>query len=56
MSLKTLCQPRSSVFAKDRRVTVLSLDTFLKGTTNGKDFFEENYFTVGMTTLVERAF
>ena len=56
MALKTLCTPRTSVFAADRRATVLSLDTFLKGQVHGKDFFEENYFTSGMTTLVDRAF
>ncbi len=34
----------------------MSLDTFLKGEVNGKEFFEENYFTNGMLTLVDRAF
>jgi len=56
MSLQTSCTPRLSVFASDRRATVLSLDTFLKGQVNGKEFFEENYFTTGMVTLVDRAF
>ena len=56
MSLKELCKPRSSVFAADRRATVLSLDTFLKGEVDGRSFFEENYFTGGMLTLVDRAF
>lgn len=56
MSLKTTCVPRPSVFAQDRRATVLSLDTFLKGQVRGKEFFDENYFTVGMQTLVDRAF
>ena len=56
MSLHTLCEPRASVFASDRRATVLNLDTFLKGQVNGAEFFEENYFTNGMLTLVERAF
>ena len=31
MTLKTHCTPRDSVFVADRRATVLSLDTFLKG-------------------------
>ncbi|QTX22385.1 DUF499 domain-containing protein [Comamonas aquatica] len=35
---------------------MLNLDTFLKGEVNGSDFFEENYFTNGMLTLVDRAF
>jgi hypothetical protein len=56
MTLKTQCVPRPSVFASDRRATVLSLDTFLKGQIQGKQFFDENYFTVGMSTLVDRAF
>ena len=56
MSLHTHCTPRPSVFAADRRATVLSLETFLKGQINGAEFFEENYFTNGMLTLVDRAF
>lgn len=56
MALKELCTPRPSVFAADRRATVLSLDTFLKGEVDGRSFFEENYFTNGMLALVERAF
>jgi len=40
----------------DRRATVLSLDTFLKGQVHGTEFFDENYFTNGMVTLVDRAF
>ncbi|MCX6978073.1 MAG: DUF499 domain-containing protein, partial [Verrucomicrobia bacterium] len=56
MSIQTLCQPRPSVFVVDRRATVLSLDTFLKGQVNGPEFFEENFFTNGMLSLVDRAF
>lgn len=56
MTLQTFCTPRASVFAADRRATVLNLDTFLKGQVNGPEFFEENYFTNGMLTLVDRAF
>lgn len=56
MSIHSLCKPRPSVHAADRRATVLNLDTFLKGDVNGFDFFEENYFTHGMLTLVDRAF
>lgn len=56
MTLKTLCTPRASVFVADRRATVLNLDTFLKGQVHGSEFFDENYFTNGMTTLVDRAF
>lgn len=56
MSIHNLCKPRQSVFAADRRATVLSLDTFLQGRVNGPEFFAENYFTNGMTTLVDRTF
>jgi hypothetical protein len=35
---------------------VLNLDTFLKGQVDGPDFFDENFFTNGMLTLVDRAF
>lgn len=56
MSLHNHCTPRSSVFSADRRATVLSLDTYLRGQVKGKEFFEENYFTNGMITLVDRAF
>ena len=56
MTLQALCKPRPSVFAADRRATVLNLDTFLNDQVHGSDFFEENYFTAGMMTLVDRAF
>ena len=56
MNLQTLCIPRDSVFAADRRATVLDLDAFLKGQVHGQEFFDENYFTNGMQTLVDRAF
>jgi Protein of unknown function (DUF499)/Chitobiase/beta-hexosaminidase C-terminal domain len=56
MSIHALCKPRPSVFAADRRATVLNLDNFLKGQVNGPEFFEENFFTNGMLTLVDRAF
>lgn len=56
MSVHSLCKPRPSAFAADRRATVLSLDSFLSGQVDGSEFFEENYFTNGMLTLVDRAF
>ncbi len=55
MSLITECTPRPSVYVADRRATVLSLDTFLRGEVKGSEFFDENYFTTGMLTLVDRA-
>ncbi|WP_050726781.1 DUF499 domain-containing protein [Vulgatibacter incomptus] len=56
MSLSTLCKPRASVFERDRRATVLNLDTFLDGRVSGEEFFRENYFTAGMDTLVQTCF
>src|SRR6187402_559809 len=56
MSIHSLCKPRASVFAADRRATFLNLVIFLKGQVDGPEFFEENYFTNGMLTLVDRAF
>jgi predicted AAA+ superfamily ATPase len=56
MPLTTLNKPRSSVFEKDRRATVLNLDNFLAGKVSGDEFFKENYFTAGMSTLVDRSF
>jgi len=56
MSIQQLCKPRDSVFVADRRATVLSLDTFLHGQVHGGKFFDENHFTQGMWTLVDRAF
>ena len=56
MSILSLCTPRPSVFAADRRATVLSLDAFLKRQVDGAQFFTENFFTNGMLTLVDRAF
>lgn len=54
--LSALCTPRDSVFQKDRRATVLNLDAFLADKISGELFFRENYFTAGMSTLVDRCF
>ena len=56
MSLSVHCIPRKSVYAADRRATVLSLDEFLNDKIRGEEFFEENYFTVGMSSLIDGAF
>jgi len=54
-ALSKLCTPRHTVFERDRRAEVLNLDNFLEEKIRGEDFFRENYFTSGMSTLVERA-
>jgi predicted AAA+ superfamily ATPase len=56
MTLQALCTPRQSVFSADRRATVLNLDSLLKKQLSGNEFFEENYFTAGMDTLIDRTF
>src|ERR1700730_17422776 len=56
MTLQAFCTPRPSVFSADRRATVLNLDALLKKQVSGDEFFDENYFTVGMETLIDRAF
>ena len=56
MTLKAHCTPRDSVFVADRRATVLNLDSLLKGKVHADEFFDENFFTHGMVTLVDRAF
>ena len=56
MSLHAYCKPRQSVFSTDRRATVLNLDAFLRDQVDGLAFFDENFFTSGMLTLVDRAF
>lgn len=56
MPLQALCKPRQSAFSADRRATVLNLDALLNQQIAGDEFFEENYFTVGMKTLIDRAF
>ena len=56
MYLKTSCIPRESVFNQDRRDVVLELSDFLKSKINAEDFFEENFITSGMKTLLEKIF
>jgi len=55
-SLKALCEPRDSVFDKSRRDTVLNLTHLMTGKIDAKSFFEENYVTDGMKTLLTEAF
>src|SRR6266446_4040195 len=54
--LKELCIPRDSIFDIARRDTVLNLDHLTTGKIAAKDFFEENYVTEGMKTLLTYAF
>jgi len=54
--LKKLCTPRKSVFDVSKRDTVLNLNHLVDGKIREKDFFEENYVTDGMKTLLLEAF
>lgn len=56
MFLKQACSPRQSVFNKDHRDVVLDLSDLLEGKIDGKDFFDENFTTSGMKTLLEKTF
>ena len=54
--LKDLCTPRDSVFDIARRNTVLNLAHLTADKIDTKGFFEENYVTEGMRTLLTEAF
>jgi len=54
--LKELCTPRESVFDPQRRDTVLDLADLIEDRIDAETFFEENYITEGMKTLLEQAF
>ena len=56
MNLKSACTPRKSVFDKNRRDVVLDLSDFLEDKIKADAFFEENYVTGGMKTLLEKTF
>src|SRR5438445_8191866 len=55
-SLKNLCIPRDSVFDIARPDTVLNLTHLTADKIDAKDFFEENYVTEGMKTLLTESF
>ena len=55
-SLKQLCIPRDSVFDPTKRDTVLNLTHLIDGKIDAKCFFEENYVTEGMRTLLTESF
>jgi len=56
MYLKTSCIPRESVFNRDRRDVVLDLSDLMESKIDAEDFFEENFITSGMKTLLEKTF
>jgi len=56
MFLNQACTPRKSVFNKERRDVVLDLSDLLEGKIDPKRFFDENFVTSGMKTLLEKTF
>ena len=55
-SIKALCIPRDTVFDTARRDTVLNLMHLAENKIDAKSFFEENWVTAGMHTLLIEAF
>ena len=55
-SLKQLCTLRENVFDPQKRDTVLDLTDLLDDRIKPDEFFEENFITEGMKTLLEHAF
>ncbi|MDM8543279.1 DUF499 domain-containing protein [Desulfococcaceae bacterium HSG9] len=56
MYLKHLCTPRESVFNRDRRDVVLDISDLLESKIDAAGFFDENFITSGMKTLLEKTF
>lgn len=55
-TLKQLCKPRNSVFDRTRRDVVLDLTDLIQGRIDSDQFFEENYLTEGMKSLLREGF
>lgn len=55
-SLQQLCEVRDEVFDPSLRDTVLNLTDLIQDRINPRRFFETNYVTSGMSTLLEKAF
>lgn len=55
-SLRQLCNPRDSVFDVQRRDTVLDISDLIDDRIDASEFFEENWVTEGMKTLLEQGF
>ena len=56
MYLSQACKPRQSVFDRSRRDVVLNISDLLENRIDYDRFFEENYITSGMETLIDKAF
>lgn len=56
MNLSKACKPRQSVFDRSRRDVVLNIDDLLKDRISPDQFFDENFITSGMQTLLDKVF
>lgn len=56
LTLKNACLPRPSVFDSTKRDTVHDLLDLTENRIDPRQFFEENYVTQGMKTLLDEAF
>ena len=56
LTLKNACVPRSSVFDSTKRDTVHDLLDLTENRIDPGSFFQENYATQGMKTLLDEAF
>ncbi len=55
-ALSELCKPRKNIFDRKRRDIVLDLTDLVDKNIDAQRFFEENYVTAGMKTLLSEAF
>ena len=56
ISLRTLCDPRSSVFATAKADTVADIADLIARRIDPERFFEENFVTDGMKVLLRQVF
>lgn len=56
ISLRSLCEPRSSVFAVSKADTVADIGDLIARKIDSDRFFEENYATDGMKVLLRQVF
>jgi hypothetical protein len=55
-ALSELCKPRKNIFDRKRRDIVLDLTDLVDKKVDAQKFFDENYVTAGMKTLLSEAF
>lgn len=55
-SIKSACQPRKTIFDRNRRDVVLDISDITEGHISPDSFFSENYLTEGMKILFKEVF